>query len=185
MSWVNNYQLAELTWKKGQLSMNGLGSTQNPTPKPIWAGSSRNNNNNNNNNDTLESIVHQATFLKPPPAAVQPPPDTKSATTGPCRKRIRQGDGDQRGCATAAASGGESDGTVMTWPLPASFQTSCKRTALQPHKDHASRARSELEEDGKGQDPKYDYDPLHPSEPAWHRPNAVSPELGSNEPVWG
>ncbi|CAI0431620.1 unnamed protein product [Linum tenue] len=30
----------------------------------------------------------------------------------------------------------------MTWPLPASFQTSCKRTALQPHKDHASRARS-------------------------------------------
>ncbi|CAN1312388.1 Transcription factor UNE10 [Linum perenne] len=146
MAW-NNYEVAELTWEKGQPSMNGLGSS--PSLKQLWAITRP-------NNDTLESIVHQAASLKPPPPSNPTPPSVATISDGgkwrpvaaSSRKRSRTesdnggrildfgrdnnddddgeivasyGDGNG-GEGPAAVSGMESGGTAMTWPLPASFQ---------------------------------------------------------------
>lgn len=51
----SNYEVAELTWENGQLSMHGLRGLIPTTPtKPTWGRAG----------DTLESIVHQATCHK-------------------------------------------------------------------------------------------------------------------------
>lgn len=58
---MSSYEVAELTWENGQLSMHELGGSVSSDPsKPLWARAS----------GTLESIVHQATCHNPNPNMV-------------------------------------------------------------------------------------------------------------------
>ncbi|KAI3890232.1 hypothetical protein MKX03_035168 [Papaver bracteatum] len=58
---LSSFEVAELTWENGQLSMHELGGSVSSDPsKPLWARAS----------GTLESIVHQATCHNPNPHMV-------------------------------------------------------------------------------------------------------------------
>ncbi|CAN0896052.1 Transcription factor UNE10 [Linum grandiflorum] len=124
MSWTN-YEVAELTWEKGQPSVNGLENS--PSPKQVWA-------NTRPNNETLESIVHQAASLKPP-SSLPPSNPTSDCKWRPVvvaassRKRSKTESNvvnNENGVSYRDDDGEfsrESGGTVMTWPLPTMFQT--------------------------------------------------------------